>query len=105
MTETEAVTGYGQPTKGSYSTTDKGYKTFGTEGQGKDKEGLKSETSDKKDCRQMRVTVTAVADQGTDTILLEMGAYDFIEEYEWVEDKASKLYVAMSAFVAAALMI
>ena len=30
--ETTANKGYGVPTKGSYNSTEKGYKTFGTEG-------------------------------------------------------------------------
>lgn len=105
ISETEAVAGYGEPTKGAYDATEKGFKTFGTEGQGKDKEGLKGEKSDKKDCRQMRVSVTAVDDQATDTILLEIGAYDFIEEYEWVEEGSSKLALAFSSLVAASFFM
>jgi hypothetical protein len=93
------------PTKGSYDAADKGFKSFGTEGQGKDEEGLKGETTGKGDCRQMRVTVTAVADQGSDTILLEVGAYDFIEEYTWVEEGSNKLALAFSALIAGAMMI
>lgn len=105
ISETEPVAGYGEPTKGAYDATEKGFKTFGTEGQGKDKEGLKGEKSDKKDCRQMRVSVTAVDDQATDTILLEIGAYDFIEEYEWVEEGSSKLALAFSSLVAASFLM
>ena len=33
--------GYGKPTKGDYSVLEKGWKTFGTEGQGNADAGLK----------------------------------------------------------------
>lgn len=48
--------GYGAPTKGSYDPSEGGYKTFGTEGQGSSKKGLKGE-SDKCSERKMYVTV------------------------------------------------
>jgi len=89
--ETESVEGYGKPTKGSYNSTDKGYKTFGTEGQGNNTEGVMDKDSSKTSERGMYVTVTAVADQGSDTILLETGNYDFLDEYTWEESSARAL--------------
>jgi hypothetical protein len=103
MNETEAVKGYGQPTKGSYNSTEKGYKTFGTEGQGPNKEGVKDSGSSKEENRSMYVSVTAVADQGSDTILLELGNYDFLEEYTWAEGAIAKAVsigaIAMISFI------
>lgn len=95
--ETESVKGYGKPTKGSYNSTEKGYKTFGTEGQGNNTEGVMDKDSKKKSDRGMYVTVTAVADQGTDTILLETGNYDFLEEYEWAMESAMTKVVSLAA--------
>merc|ERR1712127_294294 len=95
---TEAVEGYGEPTKGSYSATEKGYKTFGTTGQGENTEGAKESSDSEEGNRGMIVTVTAVADQASDTILLETGNYDFLEEYTWDEEAATGLKaVALSA--------
>jgi len=69
--------GFGKPTKGEYNTTDGGYKTFGSEGQGEGKEGLRGD-SERCSKRQMYVTVTATENQSdSDTVLLEFGAYSF----------------------------
>ena len=46
----------------------------------------------------MIVSVTAVADQGGDTILLETGNYDFLEEYVW--DSAKRVQALTLAAVA-----
>ena len=83
--ETEAVRGYGKPTKGSYSVETKGYKTFGTEGQGENTEGVMDIDSEEEESRGMLVTISAKADQRGDTILIETGNYEFLEEYEWEE--------------------
>ena len=100
--DTTATEGYGAPTKGTYSATSKGYKTFGTVGQGDNKEGVK-ESADKVEAeRGMIVSVTAVADQGTDTILLETGNYDFLEEYVFTEETSATGLRA--AFAAVALV-
>ena len=40
-----ADAGYGQPTKGDYSLHSKGWKTYGTEGQGVKEKGLKEKGS------------------------------------------------------------
>ena len=94
MEETDAVEGYGQPTKGTYSTGDKGYKTFGTTGQGENKEGAKeADASERKD-RTVIISVTANVDQGDETILLETGNYEFLEEYTWEETSAKYLTFA-----------
>lgn len=94
--ETEAIVGYGKPTKGSYNSDEKGYKTFGTEGQGENKEGCKDKDSSESSERGMYVTVTAVADQGSDTILLEVGNYDFLDEYSW-DEASARVVKALSA--------
>ena len=52
--------GYGLPTKGEYSITTKGYKTFGTTGQGTSTAGAKTETASECASRQMYITVTAL---------------------------------------------
>jgi len=105
MNETEAVSGYGKPTKGSYNSTEKGYKTFGTEGQGNSTEGVKDYASDKSSCVQVEVSVTAVADQGSDTVFLEVGTYDFLEEYDYAYDETLNLNkAARVVFASAALM-
>ena len=87
--ETEAVEGYGKPTKGTYSSSNGGYKTFGTTGQGENTEGVKESTSDEEKERMILVSVTALEDQGDDTILLETGNYEFLEEYTWDEEESS----------------
>lgn len=98
--------GYGVPTKGSYNSTEKGYKTFGSEGQGNNTEGCKNTNSSSTAERGMYVTVTAVADQGTDTILLEVGNYEFLEEYVWetVADEESAQFVKAITFATIALI-
>ena len=94
--ETEAVKGYGKPTKGTYSADTKGYKTFGTEGQGENTEGAKDYDSDEEENRGMLVTVSAKADQETDTILLETGNYEFLEDYEWAEESAMAKSISLT---------
>jgi len=94
MEETDAVEGYGQPTKGTYSTGDKGYKTFGTTGQGENKEGAKEDDADEEKERTVIISVTANEDQGDETILLETGNYEFLEEYTWEEESAKYLTFA-----------
>jgi hypothetical protein len=37
----DATRGFGKPTKGDYSAASKGWKTFGSEGQGNEEKGLK----------------------------------------------------------------
>jgi len=76
--ETEAVSGYGKPTSGDYSASTKGFKTYGTLGQGNDAQGLKADGSTLCKDRDMVVTVTAKADQGSETMLLEVGSYSFM---------------------------
>lgn len=100
--ETTAVKGYGEPTKGSYNSAEKGYHTFGTEGQGDNTEGAMDEGSKNEADRGIYVTVTAVADQGSDTILLEVGNYDFLEEYVWEEEAYAR--VVKATFAAFALV-
>ena len=94
MEETDAVEGYGQPTKGTYSTGDKGYKTFGTTGQGENKEGAKENDAGEEKERTVIISVTANQDQGEETILLETGNYEFLEEYTWEEESAKYLTFA-----------
>lgn len=94
MEETDAVEGYGQPTKGTYSTGDKGYKTFGTTGQGENKEGVKENDAAEEKERTVIISVTANEDQGSETILLETGNYEFLEEYTWEEESAKYLTFA-----------
>ena len=53
--------GYGKPTKGEYDASEGGYKTFGTEGQGENKKGMKGD-GEKCAGRKMYVTVTATED-------------------------------------------
>jgi hypothetical protein len=60
--ETEAEVGYGMPTKGRYNADDKGYKTFGTEGQGENKEGVMDTDSSLTKDRGMLISVTAKED-------------------------------------------
>lgn len=88
--ETEAVEGYGAPTKGRYNAEDKGYKAFGTVGQGEDKEGLKDTDSREDVQRVVSISVTALEDQGSDTILLETGNYEFLEEYTWEDEEVEE---------------
>lgn len=87
MDETEAEEGYGEPTKGTYNADDKGYKTFGTTGQGENKEGVKDKDSENESNRVVQITVDALADQDSETILLETGNYEFLEEYVYEEEE------------------
>jgi len=107
--ETVAVEGFGAPTKGVYNTEDKGFKAFGTVGQGEDKEGLKDTDSKEGVERVVSISVTALQDQGTETILLETGNYEFLEEYTWeedtIEDSAATLTVSAILGLIAASMI
>jgi hypothetical protein len=75
--QTDAVSGYGKPTTGDYSASDKGFKTFGTMGRGDDAQGLKEEGSRRCKDRDMVVTITAKEDQGAETMRLEVGSYPF----------------------------
>jgi hypothetical protein len=90
--ETEPTVGYGLPTKGTYNFTDGGYKTFGTEGQGDMTEGVKEPDEADDEDRGIILTLTAVGDQNTATLTLNVGNYDFLLEYTW--DKAMGLKTA-----------
>jgi len=105
--ETDAVKGYGKPTKGSYNSTEKGYKTFGTEGQGNNTEGVKEKNSTKGACRQTTISVTAVADQGSDTVFLEVGTYEFLDDYDytWDEENQNQNQAARIMMAAVATMV
>jgi len=104
--DTTATEGYGVPTKGTYNAADKGYKTFGTTGQGENKEGVKDKDSTVEADRIVQITVEALADQGSDTILLETGNYEFLEEYTFeAEDSATTLTVSAFVGLIAASMI
>jgi hypothetical protein len=81
-TNTTERGGYGKPTKGDYNTTEGGYKTFGTEGQGENKKGLKG---DKEECAERFLYITVTGNNQTassDTILLEIGSYTFYDTAE-----------------------
>jgi len=71
-----AVTGYGQPTTGDYSAKTKGYKTFGTIGQGSGIKGVYDAAG--VDCtgRTMDVVVVAKVTQAT-TLSIAVGSYEF----------------------------
>lgn len=76
--DTYSKGGFGKPSSGTYDPSVKGYKTFGTLGQGDKAEGAKDPTKDKCASRDQYVTVTAKQDLGdTDTVLLEVGSYAF----------------------------
>jgi hypothetical protein len=60
--DTIATVGYGQPSDGNYSQDMGGFRTFGTEGQGDDKVGLKEDYSETCSDRVMLVTVSAQTD-------------------------------------------
>jgi hypothetical protein len=51
----------------------------------------------------MSVTVTAVAAQSTDTILLELGSYEFLEEYMWDSAVTNAVSIATLAVVSFAM--
>ena len=75
---TTAVYGYGLPTMGAYMTDVRGYKTFGSTGQGNYSEGV-LDTGDSLDSqREIIVTVAALANQGASTIILETSCNEFI---------------------------
>jgi hypothetical protein len=101
--ETTSVMGYGAPTKGSYNSTDKGFKTFGTVGQGPNTEGTKDPRAPMDGDRQMAVTIVAVADQSTDTILLELGNYEFLDEYSWDSAVTRAVSFAALAIISSAM--
>lgn len=70
--------GYGEPSSGTYDPTVKGYKTFGTTGQGTKAEGAKDRTKGECVEREQFVTITAKeTTTASDTVLLEVGAYSF----------------------------
>jgi hypothetical protein len=60
--ETEAVYGYGLPTWGTYWANIKGYKTFGSTGQGEYTEGITDINDELVSEREIIVTVGATAD-------------------------------------------
>ena len=68
MSETDAVEGYGMPTKGLYEAEEIGYKTFGSTGQGDNTEGVKDVSDSVVSDRAMFVTIRAKADLGADSI-------------------------------------
>lgn len=94
--------GYGKPTKGDYDTTQGGFKTFGTEGQGNSTKGLKGD-GEKCSERQMYITVTATGDlTSSDTILLEVGSYTF--EDDTPAEEESSVYIMASFGIIASLI-
>lgn len=60
MEDTTATEGYGAPTKGKYNADDKGYKTFGTIGQGENKEGAMDTDSSEESERTVQISVVAL---------------------------------------------
>lgn len=64
---TTAEEGYGKPSKGKYSMSLGGYKSFGTEGQGNDTTGLKDENATTCSDRIILLTVSAIADTTEDS--------------------------------------
>jgi len=83
LKDTYSDGGYGQPSAGKYDPSVKGYKTFGTIGQGPDKKGLKDRMAKACKARTQYVTVSAKQDMvasgsaGSETVLLEVGSYAF----------------------------
>lgn len=70
--------GYGKPSSGTYDPAEKGYKTFGTLGQGNKAEGAKDRTKGNCVAREQYVTITAKKDtSASDTVLLEVGSFAF----------------------------
>ena len=70
--------GYGAPTTGKYDASIKGYKTFGTEGQGSETLGAKDKNTSECKERYQMITVTATKDTtASDTVLLEVGTFGF----------------------------
>lgn len=63
--DAEDVAGYGSPTSGFYDANKKGYKSFGTIGQGDEKRGVFIGNDTKCAPRKIVVTVTAVATNET----------------------------------------
>ena len=101
VNETEPVVGYGMPTKGAYDTTEGGYKTFGTEGQGEDTEGVKDISDPEEESRSMIISVTAVANQASTTMELQTGNFEFLEEYQWAEAaNGLKVFTLAASFFA-----
>lgn len=60
-TTSNLQTGFGYPTKGKYSVTKKGHKSFGTLGQGEKMDGVKFEEVSECADRQLYVALTAMA--------------------------------------------
>lgn len=99
--ETDAVEGYGMPTKGIYDASEGGYKTFGTTGQGEFTVGVKDISDTVAESRTMIINVLAVGATGVDALSLKTGNYDFLEEYEWGSAKALSASVALLGLISA----
>lgn len=83
MQATDAVEGYGMPTKGIYDTDQKGFKTFGTTGQGSHTEGVLDISDIKSQDRSVLINIRALNDFGVDSLKIRTGNYEFLEEYQW----------------------
>ena len=104
MSETTAIEGYGVPTKGLYEVEEKGYKTFGSTGQGENTEGVKDISDSVVSDRAMFVTIRAKAELGADSIQLRTGNYEFLAEYVW-EKAATTLTLSSVLGLACASML
>lgn len=69
--EGEATAGFGTPTWGFYNPAEGGFKSYGTNGQGKQKDGIRTKNDTKCRDRMMLITITAVKKEGTRRILAE----------------------------------
>jgi len=71
--------GYGQATKGTYDVTKKGWKTFGSVGQGPTLQGVKEEGKGDCENRKIFLTIQALDDMKDTFALLEMASWGFNE--------------------------
>ena len=90
-----AIKGYGNPTSGEYAVANKGWKTFGTLGQGPKQEGVKEIGSNICAPRKMIVTVYAKNDWGSKNAQFTFGSY----YWEQSSTGARRLLLAGAAVV------
>lgn len=93
MMRSSAVMGYGVPTRGIYCLGHKGYKTFGSVGQGPIPRGVKDVLLDECQDRGMLVTITSIGDhKKNQSLKFEFGSWTFDMSWEDIQYKWETLY-------------
>lgn len=97
--------GYGNPTAGIYSLSNRGWKTFGSVGQGSIEKAVRMEGAYSCLNRWMLVTIYANEYMGDKTIFLEAGSFSFADSESQSSTTGGGTYIQVATLSAAFALI